>query len=413
MLRRTTNRIGRETVRLAALAALTAAVVVLAGAAATRASQPFSPALNVTLAPADPGVHGAVTVATSIPAGHHPLDSVSIFVPGAWQVARGQDVPDGQQVGSVVMSADVGCNGSVENLPAEQLIDVAVNDSAKKAEWTTTGGSWTFNLVVDALQGGGHEIGGVLANATMPVPICAPQVVNITIQGRSTPGNYPVLTNPTSTGTYTWSAVYVSLGLGHLVEVQDTVAVCVCPSVPDPDGDGVIDETPCGGNNSNPNLRPERTDAAFPGDDDGDTLINEPLPAGSLNYDCDGDGWTGNDEKGIYGAANTAHDQDPCGNNGWPSDLVAGDNAMNIGDFQSFIAPSRSDGSFNKFGHPVPDPADPNIRRWDLAQPSNGVIDIADLNRINPGVVSSATRPPMFGGQTVFFTNGGRCPYPP
>jgi hypothetical protein len=59
----------------------------------------------------------------------------------------------------------------------------------------------------------------------------------------------------------------------------------------------------------------------------------------------------------------------------------------------------------------VPDVQDPDIARWDL-QPSN-LIDIGDLNAINPGVEAPTARPPMFGGQPAFFTNGGQCPFPP
>jgi hypothetical protein len=180
----------------------------------------------------------------------------------------------------------------------------------------------------------------------------------------------------------------------------------------DDDNDKVydVDETPCGANPFS-SARPERLDTPF--SDDGDAAVNEPLPAGSEGFDCDGDGWTGNDEMGTYAAAGTANDQDPCGNSGWPSDLMGSENRLSIADINSFVSPMRPDGSFNKFGHPVPDPDDPNIGRWDLRQPSNGVIDIGDLNRLNPGVNTNIAKPPMFGGQVAFFTNSGTCPYAP
>ena len=62
-------------------------------------------------------------------------------------------------------------------------------------------------------------------------------------------------------------------------------------SGPDSDGDGVydVDEGPCGGDPLNPLLRPERLDGPFHNvDDDGDTDVDEPLPTGSEDYDCDG-----------------------------------------------------------------------------------------------------------------------------
>lgn len=101
---------------------------------------------------------------------------------------------------------------------------------------------------------------------------------------------------------------------------------------------------------------------------------------------------------------------DPCGNNGWPADLSP-DNTLNISDFNTFILPLRSDGSFNKFGHPVPDPHDAAIIRWDLD--ANNIISIGDLNALNPGTLASTARPPMLGGQPAFFTNAGQCPFPP
>lgn len=102
---------------------------------------------------------------------------------------------------------------------------------------------------------------------------------------------------------------------------------------------------------------------------------------------------------------------DPCGNDGWPADLTGDDNRLNVADLASFIFPLRADGSFNKIGHPVPDPDDPSISRWDLDP--NNVITIADLNALNPRVDATTSRPPMFGGQPAFFTNLGLCPFPP
>jgi hypothetical protein len=79
------------------------------------------------------------------------------------------------------------------------------------------------------------------------------------------------------------------------------------------------------------------------------------------------------------------------------------------------LFPLRGDGSYNKFGHPVPDPDDPSVARWDL-QP-NGNINIGDLNALNPAVLSPTARPPMFGNQPAFFTDAGSgvgvCPLPP
>jgi len=127
--------------------------------------------------------------------------------------------------------------------------------------------------------------------------------------------------------------------------------------------------------------------------------------------DKDGDGFTDEAEV-LFIGTNAAK---PCGNNGWPADLDP-NNTLDIGDFNSFLFPLRGDGSFSKFDHPVPDAADPDIERWDL-DAGDGIIDIGDINAINPAVLAPTARPPMFGGQSAFLSdvgNGvGGCPFPP
>jgi hypothetical protein len=84
------------------------------------------------------------------------------------------------------------------------------------------------------------------------------------------------------------------------------------------------------------------------------------------------------------------------------------------------------------FGHPLDDDGDTaiesaedpgapggaayNVGRWDLQTPphvATTAINIGDLNALITGAAGSPARPPMFGGQMAFFTNGGLCPWPP
>ena len=194
-------------------------------------------------------------------------------------------------------------------------------------------------------------------------------------------------------------------------------AGALCQNVSDDDSDGWINDgcpgssetSACGANSLNAASVPERTDTA--GDDDGDGLTNEALPSGTEVYDCDGDGFTGTAEAVLL-----TDPQDPCGNNGWPAELTGSDNSLNIGDFNSFLFPLRGDGSFNKFGHTIPDPGDAAISRWNLDS-NDASISIGDLNALNPAVEAPTSRPPMFGGQPAFFANAGSgpgvCPWPP
>jgi hypothetical protein len=257
-------------------------------------------------------------------------------------------------------------------------------------------------------------------------------------------------TGTTSTVTETSAGVYdvsnssgssasitvggLSLSPGSSATVTDTDCDGMVNQVDtDDDNDGQSDtiETACGSLSLNSASVPERLDT--PGDDDLDTLFNEALPSpASDGFDCDGDGWTGNQEGLIFSAGTTANDQDPCGNNGWGSDLAGATNTLNIADIGSFLTPNRAfDGhvgptglSYNKFNHTLDDTApfdgvsgiEALMARWNLATPPHTgttVINIADLNVLLNGAVGSPARPPMFGGLQAFFTGGGVCPYPP
>ena len=71
-----------------------------------------------------------------------------------------------------------------------------------------------------------------------------------------------------------------------------------CP-LTESDADVVYDadETACKGSVYSAAIRPGRIDGVFAGvSDDGNTAIDEALPAGAQNYDCDGDGYKGSIE---------------------------------------------------------------------------------------------------------------------
>ena len=420
---------------LIAVAAVTGLALALAGSSGpSGASQGFNPTLNVALMSSQPGRAAGVYVTTQVAAGQHPLDSMSIFPPSGWSIARGRDVPNGDQVGAVAISADLGCDGVLDSLPSLTLRDAPAGDSGTKAEWITSGGSWEFRMLVDELQPGEHEISVVVANGSMPMPICAPQRFTLLLSAHSKPANIPIMTNPAEPGAYTWSAIYVSLGLEHVHLASRTVtigaptpaptATPVASATPSPtpattpppvdlDGDGIPNaiEQGCGSQESNVSSRPERVDGVFAGaDDDADTQIDEPLPAGATAYDCDRDGFKGTTENHVY-FPSIHGDQDPCGTNssppmsppspiGWPADLKGGalsTNKITIEDVAAFVVPVRYLGT--DVGTHVGD------IRWDLS-PGKGAlgqdINVQDL----AAVLVSA---PMLGVRAL---NGPACPWP-
>jgi glucose/arabinose dehydrogenase len=192
---------------------------------------------------------------------------------------------------------------------------------------------------------------------------------------------------------------------------------------PDDDNDAVrdTDEANCGG--TTPSLlRPERLDGAFAAvDDDGDTEVDEPLPGGAADFDCDGDGYTGTAEDHVVSyLPQTNGDQKACQeydstfpnaaphirpSKRWPSDIASSAfslNKINIQDLSAFISPIRY------LGQDVG--TDPGDVRFDLV-PGSTVgtnINIVDLAAITAGATGF---PPMLGGAKAF--GGPVCPYAP
>ncbi len=207
----------------------------VAGANPGTASQPFSPGLEVvSLSSSLPGDNASVTLRTTIPVGQHALDSVHLFLPPQWGVARDSQVPDGDVVGSAVLEADVGCDDIGGDAPFTwTLVDIP-SGGGLDAEWRTTSGStsWVWRVRVEELMTGETELAMVLGNASMPTDICAPQTFTLTFNGLSSPSNSAVLTNPSQGANYVLSATYVSVGLGHVT--SDSAAVFV--GVPCPGG---------------------------------------------------------------------------------------------------------------------------------------------------------------------------------
>jgi hypothetical protein len=101
--------------------------------------------------------------------------------------------------------------------------------------------------------------------------------------------------------------------------------------------------------------------------------------------------------------------RDPCGSDGWPSNLIdplppSPANTLDIFDVTSFLGPVRRlDTDLSAF---------PNNNRWDLI-PGPDVfltdINIGDLTALFTGDNGSGAYPPMFGERAFDKT----CPFPP
>jgi hypothetical protein len=189
----------------------------------------------------------------------------------------------------------------------------------------------------------------------------------------------------------------------------------------DDDNDLVLDlaEVACGGSAMNALLRPERIDLA--GDDDGDTMLDEPLSPGASPFDCDGDGFKGSAEDHVYSyLSQLAGDQKTCQeydlafpnpsmnvkpSKRWPADLNMGPGSLNqisLLDLTTLLAPIRY------FGTNVG--TNPSDVRFDLT-PGPGLfmmdINLQDLTAV---VAGPTGYPPMLGGARAF--GGPACPWP-
>jgi hypothetical protein len=188
------------------------------------------------------------------------------------------------------------------------------------------------------------------------------------------------------------------------------------------DNDLLLDatETACGSDSLVSASLAERVDGPFAAvDDDGDTQIDEALPGGASDFDCDGDGFKGSAEDHVYSyLSQTDGDQKTCQEYDatfpnpthepslrWPADLNGSAfslNKVNINDLAAFINPLRY------LNQDVG--TDPMDVRFDLVPGSTvgADINITDLAAITSGTTGF---PPMLGGAKAL--NGPVCPWPP
>lgn len=255
----------------------------LAGAfLSVRAANPFNPTLNILLSNSNVSANSDITTETSLAAGDIALANWALFLPDGWSVSKDTFVPYGDVVAHGEMSVDVDCNGSTDNFSFDLINEPA--DPQAVAQWSGQIASW-WTLLVSVNQDPGQalDMSASMTNFSVFHSQCTPQTFTLTFLGRSSPGNAVVLTNPSSTGTYTFQGSYVSLG-GTYTAI-DHASVCVGASCPTP--------TPT------PTAMPTAT----------------PTPSPTPCADSDGDGWTDCQEAFIGTSAGNA-----CTPGGWPPD---------------------------------------------------------------------------------------------
>jgi hypothetical protein len=220
---------------------LAAGLALVGGQLSVSASQPFSPALDVSLS--DPTSSANSDVATlSLVEGGHALASWGLRAPIGWDVASDSQIPIGDVVAQGTMSVDVDCDASLDNFGPFDLTNQPADQDAV-GEWTGQITSWWSLLIaVDGSFQQGFDMTADLTNFSEFHTLCGPQNFALTIFGLSSPGNAVVVTNP-SDGTYTWTGTYVSWGGAHQAVATDDL--CVGPEGTDSDGDSFPDTLEC------------------------------------------------------------------------------------------------------------------------------------------------------------------------
>jgi Bacterial TSP3 repeat len=287
------------------------------------ATMPFTPAFDVTVSNANPGVRANVTTVHSVPAGNHLIDSINIFIPIDWQIASGDTYPAGNVVGQVSAKADKGCNGSVDTLTPGNLINQALAPTdPSQAEWLAAlDGTWQLLFIVEETsQPREWQVSVTLGNASMPAGMCAPQELRLTINGSASPSGAHVIANPTRADPYVWDDGLLSLGGSHVEFVSDSVVIGT-----DTDTDGL---------------------------------------ANSVDADDDNDGFSD-----VIEASAGTNPLVDCGLNAWPAD-INNDGFSDITDVSAITS---------VFGSQVP----PAPARYDIApDPPDDFVDITDVSRM-------------------------------
>ena len=199
-----------------------------------------------------PGADAEITLETTVPAGSDPLKDIIFFAPSGWKIANDGQVPDNDVTVTGTGTADVGCDMTIDTLPAWTFRD-ATSGLGVNSEWLATDTPWQLRFSVDGSQNVGFEISSFVANTTMPTPMCAPQTFTFTFKAKSDPSLSPVMTNPNAEGSYEWIAIYAGLTDPITAVRKDAVAIGAdadfdsvpdsldnCPNVPNgPDQAGI------------------------------------------------------------------------------------------------------------------------------------------------------------------------------
>jgi len=286
------------------------ALALLPLAAGADAAQQFQPSYDITsFTPSTPNAHGTVSQHIGVAQTDHVIGSLKFTLPPGWDIAEVQSGNDEPIVGTGTLLVDVGspvysCDGIMETYPLK-IVDQGPDPGIPDAEtiWVMQGYFQQFQFPVKN-AGGSQTLQDLLFNVGPQV--CAMTSLDLTFQGvssdnPSTPENEAgrnVLTNPSSSGVYTWSVEFKSFPVSdpgvHTVTRCDRVGVGT--TAPDADSDGIADGC------DNCQTTPNGDQRNFDGDAFGD----------ACDPDVDGDGVANGGDLCAFTPLGQPHDVNGC-----------------------------------------------------------------------------------------------------
>jgi hypothetical protein len=280
---------------LPALLLLVLALVPMISSA--NAAQAFQPVYDlVSISNSSPGAHGDVVQHIGVPATDHVIGSLKYTLPAGWDIANVQSGDDSPVVGTGLLRIDVDqsggggppCDGVMESYSLT-IVDQGsfLHDPADvETNWAVQGYPFqAFPFTVKNISGT-QRIESVLFQN--PPNVCAMTTLDLTFQGVSSDNPFTsegeagrnVLTNPSSSGVYTWSVEFKSKPLtepgAHTATRCDQIGIGGS-AVMDTDGDGIAntcDNCPTTANANQLNWDGDSAGDACDPDVDGDGVAN-------------------------------------------------------------------------------------------------------------------------------------------
>jgi hypothetical protein len=302
--------------RLLLLSAAVILLAVLATPVGASASQPFQPGYDIlSISDSTPSGHGNVSQKFTAAAGDHAIAAATLQLPLNWDIVKVEGSGNEPIVGSGTLKIDLGppatsaCDGVQETPYTLTIQDQGrfQNDPANvETNWVALGYPYAQFIMRVKTGAAGQSIEMTLLTGTFGPQTCAPMELALTFQGISSNdpetgsgGGQVVLTQPSVSAVYTWSATMKKSPLQDPDPEHPSVTRCdqigIGATVSDGDADGIANACDNCPSTSNADQRDFDLDGigdVCDSDDDGDGVPDVsdvcPLTAAGATIDTNG-----------------------------------------------------------------------------------------------------------------------------